>query len=364
MGNTTSVATKRRLLANSTKSNQISLEPNRPVTLKEIAKAGGVSRATVSAVLHGKEWVSEETRQKVQTVLREKGYQQHLIANSLSEHLSRVIGVVIGNIKNPFNTELLGGLQDDLERSGYFMILHTTDETYESEIKAFGALSSYELGGYVVAPVQEGRPHDHIRRLVDSGKLLISIGELADIETHQVDFDDQIGNRLAMDYLIERGHRRIACLAGAETSTFAKRRNLGYVESLMNHGIPVENSLLIRAGDTLAGGFQAAKELLTGTNPHPTALVCFNDLIAIGAYQAAKELGISIPQDLSIVGFDDCEMAAIMGPPLTTVATFPKDLGRQIAEIIFSVHESPNLNGFLHRRTHPRLIERESVRSL
>ncbi len=364
MGNTTSIDPKRRFAYDKGQSHTRSMKLNRPVTIKEIAEAGGVSRATVSAVLHGKEWVSEETRRKVQTVLREKGYQQHLIANSLSEHFSRVIGVVIGNIRNPFNTELLGGLQEDLERSGYFMILHATDETYESELKAFNALSSYELGGYVVAPVQEGRSHDHIQRLVDSGKLLISIGELADIETHQVDFDDQIGNRLAMDHLIERGHQRIGCLAGAETSTFAKRRILGYVESLMNHGIAVENSLLIRAGDTLAGGFHAAKELLTRSNPRPTAIVCFNDLIAIGAYQAAKELGISIPRDLSVVGFDDCEMAAVMGPPLTTVATYPEDLGKQIAEIILSVHESPNFNGFLHRRTHPRLIERESVRSL
>ncbi len=333
----------------------------RPVTIKDIAEAGGVSRATVSAVLHGRGWVSEETRRRVQGVLREKGYQRHLIANSLSEHFSRVIGVVIGNIMNPFNTELLASLQEDLEHAGYFLILHTTDETYESELKAFRGLSSYELGGYVVAPVQEGQPHDHLRKLIQAGKLVVSIGELSDIETHMVDFDDQNGNKMAMDYLISQGHSRIGCLAGAETSTFAKHRIMGYVESLMDHGIAFDNSLLVRAGDTLEGGFAAATELLTRANPRPTALVCFNDLIAIGAYQAAKKLGVQIPRDLSVVGFDDCEMAAVMGPPLTTVATYPSELGKQIAEIILSVHQSPGLNGFLHRRTYPRLIRRESV---
>jgi LacI family transcriptional regulator len=203
-----------------------------------------------------------------------------------------------------------------------------------------------------------------LRKLVDTGKLVVSIGELADIETHMVDFDDQNGNKLAMDYLIDKGHRCIACLAGAETSTFARHRIMGWVESLMNHGIPVDNTLLLRAGDTLAGGYEAAREVLTHRPQRPTALVCFNDLIAIGAYQAAHDLGIQIPDDLSVVGFDDCQMAAVMGPPLTTVATYPTELGKQIAEIILSVHQSPIVNGFLHRRTYPRLIERQSIKAL
>lgn len=333
----------------------------RPVTIKDIAEASGVSRATVSAVLHGRGWVSEETRRKIQAVLRERGYQRHLIANSLSERFAHMVGVVIGNIKNPFNTELVASLQEVLERAGYFLILHTTDETYESELKAFRALRTYELGGYVVAPVQEGQPHDHLRGLVAEGKLVVSIGELSDIETHMVDFDDQYGNKMAVDHLIRYGHRCIGCLAGAETSTFARRRVMGYVESLMEHGITFDHRLLVRAGDTLAGGYAAAKDLLTKSTSHPTALVCFNDLIALGAYQAAKHLGLHIPQDLSVVGFDDCEMAAVMGPPLTTVATFPSDLGKQIAEIILSVHQNPALKGFLHRRTYPHLIQRESV---
>lgn len=335
---------------------------SRPVTLKDIAGASGVSRATVSAVLHGKTWVSEATRSRVQEAMRQNGYHHQLVADSLSAHFARMIGVVIGNIHNPFNTELLASLQQTLEAAGYFVIQHTTDESFESEVKAVQALGAYELGGYVIAAVQEDRPHDHLRELVDSGKLLVAIGAIPDLETHVVDFDDQLGSRLATNHLIEHGHGRIACLAGPSTSSFAKHRIMGYIESLMRHGITVDEHLIIGAGDTLDGGYNAAREALTQRAPRPTALVCFNDLVAMGAYRAAHDLGLSIPQDLSVTGFDDCQFAPVMGPPLTTVATSPDVLGRQIAEIIMAVQESGDPPGYLHRRTQPTLVKRESVR--
>jgi LacI family transcriptional regulator len=332
----------------------------KPVTLQEVADITGVSRATVSAVLNGRDWVSEATRARVQSTLREVKYQYHLVADSLSERFSKVIGVVIGNIRNPFNTELLSSLQEVLGREGYFVIHHTTDETLESEVKAVAALEAYELGAYVVAPVQENGGQEHLQRLTDAGKILVTIGEATGIETHMVDFDDQQGNREATAYLARLGHRRIACLAGAENSSFARHRITGYVEGLMDNGIPVEESLILRAGDTLAGGYKAAMELLKRKN-RPTAMVCFNDLIAIGAYRAAYDLDLRIPDDLSVVGFDDCELAKVLGPPLTTVATHPAQLGKHIAEIILTVQQDRHRRGFLHKRTHPALVERRSV---
>jgi len=331
------------------------------VTIKEVAEAAGVSRATVSAVLHGREWVSAETRDKVEQFLQQKQYQKHLLMNSLSRHFSKVIGVVIGNIRNPFNTEFISGLQEHLGKEGYFVLHHHTDESYESEVRALESLASYELGGYVVAPAQEGRPHDHIKKLIDEGKVLVSIGAIPDLETNAVDFDDDTANRNATDYLIQRGHTRIVCLAGAETSSFARHRIKGYVEGLMSHHLPIDESLIVRVGDSLTEGYRATIRILREYRPRPTAFLCFNDLIAMSVYQAAHELGIGIPTDLSVIGFDDCQLAAILGPPLTTVATYPVELARHAAEIIISIQQGNVAPGFIQRRTHPRLIERLSV---
>ena len=333
----------------------------RPVTLKDIAEASGVSRATVSAVLHGKDWVSDGTRSRVQAALRHNKYHHHLVADSLSARFSKIVGVVVGNIRNPFNTELLVGMQSELERAGYFVIQHTTDESYENEVKALRALSSYQPGAYVLAPVQESKNHAHLRELAQSGRPLVTIGTVPGLDTHSVDFDDQHGCKLATDYLIEQGHRRIACVAGAETSSFAKHRIFGYIESLVDHGIPLDESLIVRADDTLANGYEAARRALGQQGARPTALVCFNDLIAMAAYRAAHDEGLRIPEDLSIIGFDDCFLAPVMGPPLATVATYPAKLGRYIAEIIVTVHTDEKRRGFIRRRTQPKLIIRDSV---
>jgi LacI family transcriptional regulator len=283
------------------------------------------------------------------------------VADSLSHRFSHVVGVVLGNMRNPFNTELLARLQEELESAGYFLINHSTDETYASEVKAIAALEDYALGAYVVAPVQESEAHDHLRALVEAGKTLVTIGEVAGLDAHTVDFDDQKGSRVATDHLITAGHKRIACLAGPESSSFAKHRILGYLEGLMTHRLSLDDSLIINAGDTMAGGYNAARDALTGRSPRPTALLCFNDLIAVGAYRAAYELGLSIPHDLSVVGFDDVELANVLGPPLTTVATYPGELGRYIAEIILTVQRDSRRRGFIQKRTQPKLVERRSV---
>ena len=138
---------------------------------------------------------------------------------------------------------------------------------------------------------------------------------------------------------------------------------MGYIESLMDHRIPTDDSLIVRSGDTLNGGYEAAKEVLSRDDA-PTAMVCFNDFVAIGAYSLAYDQGLSIPDDLGVVGFDDVPQAAVMGPPLTTVATYPQQLGAAAAEILMGVFNEEGRSGFLRRVTHPQLIERASVRSL
>ncbi len=330
-------------------------------TLQDIADRCGVSRATVSAVLNGKAWVSEKTRDHVRRVLREERYQRHLIADSLSEHFSRMVGVVVGDIRNPFNTEFISSLQDSLEDRGYFIVHHGTDESYEGERKALQALQSYEFGGYVVAPVQEGRAHDHIRRIRDAGRPLVTIGEVPGLETHVVDFDDRRGSKEAADYLVDHGHRNIVCLAGPDTSLFARHRVMGFVESLLGHGLSVDDRRTVWAGASFANGYEAAREVLAVRRERPSALLCFNDLVAIGAYRCAQDLGLRIPDDLSVVGFDDVPLAAVMGPPLTTVATFPRELGRNAAELLLGEFEDATRHGYVRRVTHPKLVERASV---
>ena len=336
----------------------------RSVTMADIARHGGVSRSTVWAVLNGKSHVRPRTRQKVLAAVRETNYQHRLVAGSLLGHFSQMIGVVVMSLQNPFYTEVVNGLQETLRPRDYFLVTHNTRGSIEDEALALRRLMEYELGGFVLAAVQSDGPHDHIREALEARKPLVTLGPVPGLETHFVDYEDRKGSREATAYLIKKGHRRIVCVAGWTASTSANERILGFVEGLLEHGIEFSERMVVRAGGLTEEGYRAALDLLRDADRRPTALLCFNDLVAMGAYQAAHELGLHIPDDVSVIGFDDIAMAALVGPPLTTMSISPNRVGRTAAEILLTLLKGESDRKWIERKIDVNLVERSSVRAI
>ncbi len=333
--------------------------------MKEIAELSGVSRATVSAVLNAKPGVTEKTRRKVLEVIREHDLQHRMIARSLMGHFSQMFAVVVPDINNPFYTEMMAGFMGALKSTNNHVICHPTDGSQEDEIETLRALLGYDLGGYVLSPTQKERSVAHLQQVIDAGKPLVIIGNLPGFESHRLEFQDREGSRKATDYLIERGHEQIVCLAGLFSSTASKERVLGFVESLLSHGTPFDDSMVVWTDSTSEDGYREGLKVLRDRDPRPTALVCFNDAVAMGVYRAAHELGLHIPDDLSVVGFDDIELARLLGPPLTTVSVRPGDIGKMAAEILVAATRGDYKKGqFISKTIHATLAERASVASI
>ncbi len=333
-------------------------------TIKEIAELAGVSSVTVSAVLRGKSSVRESSRQRVLEAIRKHNLRHPAVTRTLMGYFSKMVGMVVPDINNPIYTEAIVGATEVLRTAGYHLLHQVSDLTLAEEDGAiFAELQRYELSGFIVAAMQENEDHSYLRQIMDSGKALVTIGPVPGLETHTIDFEDRRGSRLATEYLIERGHREIVHLMGPATWTSAKERLLGFMEGLVNKNLPYRESMHVEAA-SWQGGYEAALDVLSNRTPRPTALLCYNDLVAFGVYRAAHELGLRVPDDVSVAGFDDIQMASIVSPSLTTVSIFPFNLGRQCAEVLLQVINGENKGRFLKRMIRVELMERGSVASV
>jgi DNA-binding LacI/PurR family transcriptional regulator len=332
--------------------------------MEDIARLSGLSRATVSAVLNGKAGIREKTRQQVLETMRRHGLQHRLLAPLMRVHFSRLFAIVIPDMRNMFYAEAIAGFLDTMRAYDNYLLTYPTDGTHEDEVRSVNAMMELRPAGCVVIATQRQKSQVHLQRIMDAGIPLILGGGSPGIETHTVDLDNQPGSKLAVDHLIRKGHRRIACVAGAQNSTVAKERGLGFVESLLEHGVPFDDSMIVWTEATSESGYVHALEVLRNGSPRPTALACFNDAVAVGVYRAAHELGLRIPEDLSVVGFDDIEICKVLGPPLTTVSVQPRKVGETAAEILISVLKGEVKGRFVHRLMRADLVERGSVKAL
>jgi DNA-binding LacI/PurR family transcriptional regulator len=277
-----------------------------------------------------------------------------------------MIGVVIGNINNPFFTEVVSGIDAVLRPRGFYhMLHHGTENRPEEGIEEFESLGAYELRGYIISAGEAEQYEEHIRWVLKLKRPLVTIMEAPGLQTHTVRFDNRRGNKDATNYLISKGHRRIACLTGPARSATAKERILGFVEGLVEHEVDFHDSMVVRAGDTSDDGYRAALKVLADPKTRPTALLCCNDMVAIGCYRAAHELNLHIPNDVSVVGFDGIDMGEVMGPPLTTLSVLPREIGRLAAEMLLQVISGSNSrHEHLEKVIEHKLIARESVATL
>ena len=334
------------------------------ITMTDLARIGGYSRLTVSLALGNRPGVAEDTRQRILALAEAHGYTPNLLAGVLKGKPSNLIGVVVRDIANPYYSAIIQGIESITAPAGYTLLNLSTHEDHAREVRALRTLAAYQVDGVLLAPILRGVDFSHVARYGRERKPLITFERIPELGFDYVDFEDEEGALLATDYLARMGHQNLAYIAGPATSKSSEERLAGFKKGLARHKIPFSKSLCAPGGSSAQDGYRAALELLRVPGRRPTAIFAFSDLVAIGVYKAAQELGLRIPRDLSVVGYDDVELASVLGPSLTTIGFSIGDVGRFVAERMLEAIRSGKQKTGLAQRFTPRLIERGSVRRL
>ncbi|MFS0724863.1 LacI family DNA-binding transcriptional regulator [Paenibacillus sp. 1P07SE] len=300
-------------------------------TIYDIAKLAGVSTATVSKVFNRTGNISEATRSKVVRISRELNYQPSMVASALAGKNTFSLGLLIPDLVNPFFAELARHVEDRAHELGYNLIICNTDNDIDKEIRYIQLLRQKSVDGIIVATGV--RDDDALKELIDQQVPVALVArEMSVLSASTLMVDDFAGGYSAASYLLELGHRRIGLVAESLTVSSSKERIRGYRLALEEAGLPYEKALLAVSDFSVEGGKAAAIKLLSQSSP--TAIFACNDVLAIGVMQAAKETGLKVPKDLSIVGFDNTILATITDPPMTTIAQPIRAMGHQVVDLI------------------------------
>jgi LacI family transcriptional regulator len=304
-------------------------------TQADVAQRAGVSQTTVSLVLNNLViGIPAETRQRILNVVHELDYVPDRAARSLRTNKSYTIASIIPSITNPFYPAFERGIQDEADERGYDLIIYNTDGSAEKEKKCLNSALQSRVDGIIVVLFHQGARtlFPLLERNIAVVRLESQVREPGEYPLDNIYIDNTAAAQEAVTYLIDRGHRRIGVLARTEGP--GNVRVLGYQRALAAHGIPHDDGLIQRGDYTEEGGYEGMQRLLA-LSARPTAIFAANDMMAMGAILAIQEAGLSVPQDIAVVGFDDIPTARLVNPPLTTVAQFQVELGRRSAELLF-----------------------------
>lgn len=289
------------------------------ITIKDIAKKANVSITTVSRVLNNKtEGIGEETRKRILDIIEEMDYRPNTIARSMITKQTNTIGLIIPDIRNPFFPELVRGVEDVANQAKYSVFLCNTDGSINRETKALRLMEEKNVDGIVFTSshATTGHPLQEFVHKHKTPVVLLDRG-LDDEKFSGVYTDNEKAGYLATKHLVELSHVKIGCITGPSDIQNSKDRLKGYVKALEENQLSIDESLIISGDYQMEGGYRAAKTLLKKQGV--TAIFALNDLMAFGVYQAAAELGIRIPDELSVVGFDNLKYNQLLNPKLTTI---------------------------------------------
>jgi LacI family transcriptional regulator len=334
----------------------------RTVTLRDVAARCDVSVATVSAVVNGLDWVTEATRERVQAALDEMGYRRNEAARGLRLRRSNAIGVVAGDLTNPFWTELVRALSHELHETGRSLLLGDADQQFGLASDHIQRLLGEQLAGLVI--LGDVLPPDQVRELARRSPVPVVVIEGAPVDgVHSLLVDTAAAAYGATRHLIANGYRRIAIIGGpsegpGSASHAGVQRYEGYRRALLEAGRTPDPRLL-EVGNFRPESGRDAMHRLLALRQRPDAVLAFNDMMALGAMHVLHERGLRVPEDVALVGFDDIPMAALASPSLTTVAMPIRELARAAAELLRErpARASPRAAS---RRFDAQLVVRES----
>jgi len=334
-------------------------------SIRDVAKRAGVSMGTASNAINKPEMLAPETLKKVRKAISDLGFVPNASARTLRAGRTHILGLVVPDIANPFFTELAKGVNDAALKAGYVVILCNTDESSEKEDQYLDVLTSQNVQGILITPART--TNKALTSITERGIGLALVDRPASgIEACSVAVNDATGGALALRHLADGGHRKILLLTGAKSIPQVAEREKGILEAIA--GItkaerPVLQTLRIDAM-TAQSSDQMLTEYINEKGITFTGIICGNDLIALGAIRALRNLNKSVPEDVSVVGYDDIDFAANANVPLTSISQPKYQLGYAAAELVISECEDPAKH--VHQRVEfqPQLIIRQSTRSI
>jgi len=305
------------------------------VSIKDIAKAAGVSHSTVSRALRNSPLVNPETAAQIRQLAREMGYTPSAVAQSLVTRRTQTIGLVVTFISDPFVDRVVDGVEDLATAAGYSVFLSSSQGDPERELSVVETFHRRRVDGVIVLASRVGQLYSE--RLQELGVPIVLINSQAEGEyLYSVSVDDEQGARLVVRHLVELGHRRIGYIGSSFRRPTSVRRQAGYQAVLERAGIPFDPDLVVvpdTVNDLRSGRLGLERLLAAGV----TAVFCYNDRTAIGALLAARDRGIAVPESLSIAGFDNIEPSWYVTPPLTTVDQPRFEMGRRAMQMLLDL---------------------------
>ena len=301
-------------------------------TLNDVARLAGVSTMTVSRVINGSGYSSVETRARVNSAITELGYMPNALARQLRSKRTRTIALVLTDIANPFFTTVARGVEDAARLKGYAVMFCNTDESEVEELEYIRVLIQRRVDGVLLVPATNSS--ESLELLRKHGLPVVVLDRrLSAADVDGVRGDSEAGGHLAVRHLLDLGHRRIAVLTGPETVSTAVDRVAGYRRALADEGLSFDDEIVVFGEFNEASGREMTERVLA-IRPRPTAIFAGNNFIAFGAIQALREAALGIPDDMSVVVFDDLPQGWVFDPFLTVVAQPAYEIGRQAAELM------------------------------
>ena len=327
------------------------------ITIEDVAKAAGVSRQTVSRAINDKGEISRETKERVMQAVQKLGYRPNRLAQSMVTQRTHTIGLVLGNITNPFFPEVTRGVQDMAQANDYNVFLCNTDDKADVEMQMLRSLAAQGVDGIILFSHQANE--DDLRTFADTYHPIVVINRILHhphVSILMVDNDR--GGKLAADYFISQGHQRMGVLTNSHSSLSQVRRIGGFRRQLQACGLIFTDDHIVAALANLDGGYLGAKQLLE-RHPDTTAIFTYNDLMALGAMRACRELNRPVPEEIAIIGFDDISLARMTTPSLSSIHVDKYAIGQKAINRLFSMLEFPQKQ-FPLLELNVKLIVRES----
>ncbi|MCK5566713.1 MAG: LacI family DNA-binding transcriptional regulator [Actinomycetia bacterium] len=302
------------------------------INIKTVAKKAGVSTATVSRVLADFKGMRENTRNKVLDVIKDLNYEVDSVARSLRQNKTYTIGIIVSNVLSQFYSIIAKSVEDKALKSGYKLILCNGDDDPFKELEYLKILKSNKVDGIILTPT--GKNAEYINNIIKSGIQVVLLDRLVEgVKCDSVLVDNYNGSYTAVKYLLGRGYKRIAFIGGYIDRTTGRQRLDGYSKAIRDAGFKVINDL-VKIGDfKKESGMKLTREILEESN-RPDAIFAANIDMTLGCLIEIRKAGLSIPEDIAIVGFDDPDWSIIVEPPLTAISQPVYDLGSTAADLL------------------------------
>lgn len=307
--------------------------PKRSATIKDVAALAKVSRATAARALNSYGYVGEEASARVFEAARALNYRGNRVAQALRQGQMPIIGFIPGDLQNPFFARIAHDIEVELRRSRHSLMISSSEENIVQERDLLANFHALNVRGMILAPASE-QSKAHLLSVIDDGVPIVLVDRvLADVPTDSVSVDNEGGAYEAVQYLVANGHRRIALIHDDSRIVTAKERRAGYARALKSNGLTVDDRLIAVSASTVKHAIDATIRLFSQPS-RPTAVFTVDSLMTTGALLALRSMGLSIPQDVSLVGFDDFDLATFTDPQITVVAQPVAQIGSTAVRLL------------------------------